>query len=721
MAGSTKRSSRKRKADQITDDHDVSVQSSLESLQSEESSKLLDLIVTCGDQSSGKSSVLEALTSIPFGSAEGLCTRFATEIVCRRSQQDKVSVQIKSDRPRTVAERKALERFPLSRNDFSHLKEIVDEATNQMGLKDSSKSHPRAFSRDVLSFEIIGPTCPQYTLVDLPGLIHSENRYQSKADVAMIKTMVEHYVKDKRTIVLAVVSAKNDYANQIILDVAKKLDASERTLGVITKPDSLSAGTEGEKKWIKLAQGKDIKFGLGWHMLRNRSELETKLTLQERNQNEADFFSNGAYRQLKPDQVGAKKLSDRLSVLITEHLKSELPVLEDEVKAKYDEIKAALAQLGEARDSLKDQRHYLISLSQDFHSITKAAVDGNYDHDFFRKAVDLNPAQILHNVVRLRAAVQSSNLQFANQMHQIGAKFEFTGSAQEFSRLDEDANSGFNLAKEYKTTKPEQSKKTYAEAQAWVQSIIACTRGRELPGNFNNAVISELFLQLSERWNSLATAHVERIADLCSRFVQNVISYLACEDVCANMKSFIGDELDRRTGRASDELDKLLNDQKSHPITYNPNYSKSVQKMRARKQNNHMERFVLKNQSGGFDLHGQTSVTIDPKGLAASFAAYYSEMNMEKHSASDALICAMAYYEVKLNYFVDAVTTQVIERNLLQDLATDILSPLKVNGMTDSLIGMLAADPPAVKEERDCLKEDLKLWKEGKKVFRSAR
>jgi len=258
----------------------------------------------------------------------------------------------------------------------------------------------------------------------------------------------------------------------------------------------------------------------------------------------------------------------------------------------------------------------------------------------------MDPAQILQNVIRLRAAVQSSNYNFARQMRQFGAKFKFTGSAQELSRLDEEANSGFEIAKEYKNTKPEQVKKTYAEAQEWVQNVIACSRGRELPGNFNNAVISQLFLELSDRWKSLATAHVERIAELCSRFVQNVVSFLACEDVCANMKSFISEEIDRRTVRASGELDKLLKDQKKHIITYDPSYSERVQKMRARKQKAEVEKTMLRHQQGGFDLHGQTSITIDPKGFAASVASANSEMNMEKHSASDALICATAYYEV---------------------------------------------------------------------------
>jgi GTPase SAR1 family protein len=43
-------------------------------------------LVVVGDQSSGKSSVLEGLTNLPFPRDSGLCTRFPTQIVFKRSQ-----------------------------------------------------------------------------------------------------------------------------------------------------------------------------------------------------------------------------------------------------------------------------------------------------------------------------------------------------------------------------------------------------------------------------------------------------------------------------------------------------------------------------------------------------------------------------------------------------------------------------------------------------------
>lgn len=260
---------------------------SLESLQSEDARKVMDTvdrlrkaglgsivqlpqIVTVGDQSSGKSSTLEAITGIPFPRKENLCTRFATQIVMRRAKTESVAVAIMPDKLRPSHEQEKLKTMDLKLDDFSKLGDLMDTAMVAMGLDQPDQSTVQAFSRDVLNIEISGPTRPQLTLVDLPGLIHSETKQQSREDVKLITELVEEYINEKRTIVLAVVSAKNDYANQIVLKKARDLEAADRTLGIVTKTDFLEAGSENERTWIELAQNKDVMFGLGWHMLRNR-------------------------------------------------------------------------------------------------------------------------------------------------------------------------------------------------------------------------------------------------------------------------------------------------------------------------------------------------------------------------------------------------------------------------------------------------------------------
>jgi Flp pilus assembly CpaF family ATPase len=71
----------------------------------------LPQIIVCGSQSSGKSSTLEALSGIAFPTAEGLCTRFATELILRRGDKSELKVHIQPSATRTEAERIKLLKF----------------------------------------------------------------------------------------------------------------------------------------------------------------------------------------------------------------------------------------------------------------------------------------------------------------------------------------------------------------------------------------------------------------------------------------------------------------------------------------------------------------------------------------------------------------------------------------------------------------------------------
>jgi GTPase SAR1 family protein len=51
-------------------------------------------MVVVGDQSAGKSSVLESLTGFHFPRSVTLCTRHATEIICRREETESIVVSI---------------------------------------------------------------------------------------------------------------------------------------------------------------------------------------------------------------------------------------------------------------------------------------------------------------------------------------------------------------------------------------------------------------------------------------------------------------------------------------------------------------------------------------------------------------------------------------------------------------------------------------------------
>ena len=100
-----------------------------------------------------------------------------------------------------------------------------------------------------------------------------------------------------RSIILAVVSAKNDHANQIVTKLARDVDPKGvRTLGIITKPDTLRVGSESEKAFLDLAGSKDIVFRLGWHVLKNRDDENRDCSLEERDEKEENSFRKASGR-----------------------------------------------------------------------------------------------------------------------------------------------------------------------------------------------------------------------------------------------------------------------------------------------------------------------------------------------------------------------------------------------------------------------------------------
>ena len=64
-----------------------------------------------GDQSSGKSSLLESLSGIPFPKDQSLCTRHATQITSRRNSDDRVDIHIIPGPHASEEHRKHVESF----------------------------------------------------------------------------------------------------------------------------------------------------------------------------------------------------------------------------------------------------------------------------------------------------------------------------------------------------------------------------------------------------------------------------------------------------------------------------------------------------------------------------------------------------------------------------------------------------------------------------------
>ncbi|KAE8334092.1 P-loop containing nucleoside triphosphate hydrolase protein, partial [Aspergillus arachidicola] len=262
----------------------------------------LPQLVVCGDQSAGKSSVLEGISGIPFPRQDGVCTRFATEIILRHElKYRRNTATIIPHISRSEDERARLSAFHREVTDIGQLPGIIDEAARLMGVQGANElADAPTFAADVLRLEVVGDTGLHLTLVDLPGLISvSEN----EDDLKLVNDLVNSYLENSRTIILAVVPASSDVDTQSIIQRARRYDKDGlRTVGIITKPDLINDGTEA--RVARLANNADrTKLKLGFFLLRNPRplDLEKGITMIERRKMEADFFANQPWNKLGLD------------------------------------------------------------------------------------------------------------------------------------------------------------------------------------------------------------------------------------------------------------------------------------------------------------------------------------------------------------------------------------------------------------------------------------
>ncbi|KAH8742896.1 dynamin family protein [Diaporthe sp. PMI_573] len=659
----------------------------------------LPQLIVCGDQSSGKSSVLEAISGIPFPTRDNMCTRFATEVILRRAPTTGVSVAIVPSQSRTDSERRSLENFHEPLKTLEELPPLIEKAKVAMGLAEMTK----AFAEDVLRVEISGPKRPHLTIVDLPGLIHAENKLQTAADVNMVQEMVRSYMANGRSIILAVVSAKNDYPNQIVLKMARDVDRrGHRTLGIITKPDTLPAGSESEGSFANLARNQDIEFRLGWHVLRNRDYDNRDTSLSTRDSIEMDFFSKGIWGEFPRSAVGIDALRIRLSRVLLDQIRNELPDLVEEIQLSIQETRARLERLGTQRRTLDEQRAFLLKFSHSFHLLVKAATDGTYGDSFFG---DCKTKEGYSR--RLRAVIQNLHLEYAANMRAHGHQRHFVD--------DQQADS---LGNPELGTQPEVVSRSRFLGD--ISDALKRARGRELPGMYNPLIVGDLFFEQAEPWEKLTERHLRKVLDITRAFLDMAVSHLT-DDVTAGaiLDDVVGPEMDKRWTELEAKLQELITPyQKGHPITYNHYFTETIQNVRHRR----MEEEVSRRLSALYGVQQITSLEELPARKVkitnlVTALSRRNETDMNFYASSEILDCMMAFYKVALKSLVDNVAIYAVELLLVQKLQ-ELLSPSMIMEMDAELLQRIAAESPSAAAQREQLSRKLEVLMTGMETCR---
>lgn len=182
----------------------------------------LPSIVVVGSQSSGKSSVLEAIVGHEFlPKGDNMVTRRPIELTLVNTPDDGSGPKEYGIFPGLGAQK--ITSFPSIQRTLTDLNMAVPTSV--------------AVSNDPIQLRIHSPHVPDLTLVDLPGYIQISSMDQPEELKDKISTLCDKYIQEPN-IILAVCSADVDLANSAALRASRRVDPlGLRTIGVVTKMD----------------------------------------------------------------------------------------------------------------------------------------------------------------------------------------------------------------------------------------------------------------------------------------------------------------------------------------------------------------------------------------------------------------------------------------------------------------------------------------------------
>ncbi|MCQ2820706.1 MAG: dynamin family protein [archaeon] len=323
----------------------------------------LPRIASLGTQSSGKSSVLESIVGLDFlPRGDGVVTRRPLELrLCH----------INEGQPWAKFE----ERKGVKFTDFNKVRETIESLTDEICVGEKN------IVDKPIVLNVYSPTCPDLTLVDLPGVTRVPVGKQPANIEEITKNMAKRYCKDPLTIILCVIAANQDIATSDGLKMAKELDVNgTRTLGVLTKLDIMDKGTDAKKALMN----EEIPLKLGYVGVKNRSkqDLVDKIPMTEAVKKEKEFFTNHPiYKNLPSSYYGTDTLIQKLTKILFKIIRENLPRIIKSINDNIKKCEEELALLGQPMP-VDDAGKFsmLWNMLNEFCEVYKNVLQGKYNN-----------------------------------------------------------------------------------------------------------------------------------------------------------------------------------------------------------------------------------------------------------------------------------------------------------------------------------------------------
>ena len=314
----------------------------------------LPTIVVVGDQSSGKSSVLESLAGIHLPRGQGICTR--VPLIMRLQHHPLPQPELFLEFNGKVV-----------RTDEEHVSEAINLATDEVaGLGKGISNAP-------LTLEVRKNGVPDLTMVDLPGITRVPVHGQPENIYDQIKEIIMEYITPEESIILNVLSATVDFTTCESIRMSQMVDKTgERTLAVVTKSDKAPEGL------VEKVTADDVNIGLGYVCVRNRIGEESYV---EARVEEARLFeTHPQLSKIDNSIVGIPVLAQKLVQIQAASIARNLPAI---VKSINDKLAMNVAELKRMPPKMSSVSEAMTAFMQIIglakESLRKILVRGEFD------------------------------------------------------------------------------------------------------------------------------------------------------------------------------------------------------------------------------------------------------------------------------------------------------------------------------------------------------
>ncbi|KAI0802764.1 interferon-induced GTP-binding protein Mx2 [Xylaria sp. FL0064] len=689
----------------------------------------LPQLVVVGDQSSGKSSVLENLTGFAFPRDAELCTRYATQITCRREAQESVSVSIIVNPDATSESRARVKDFNRTFTELTPdiLAQLFKDANDAMGISSGSNTTTDyglplpAFSEHILKIEKLGPEEQHFTVIDVPGIFRQETQgITTESDIQLVMNMVKRYIQDSRTIILAIMPSNVDPATQEILKLAKNADPTmTRTMAVLTKPD-LAIEKATQQIAIDHVLGKRGDLTLGYYI-----EGQAK---------EREFFANAPWSVLNhTGRAGIACLKRRVQDLLTDLIKKEFPKLKIEISKELGMVRAHHDEMGPSRGDPHTQRAFLNRMSEAFQSMTRDALNAYYTgNEIFTHRHDL---RLITRVVEASDCYAKEMLSNGHTRPFLSDQSNDVDKPKPLPQTDDKAaNSTFQELGVTTDTIVEEYPELEEIIDSWdiineepnacgimeyIEWMHKSSRGQDL-GTFGTGLLGTLFKEQSKKWEQITLEYVSRVIYHVHCFISETVKSV-CSDPRVREELWNGyllEELMVSYRRAMDHARFLLRiEREGSSLTLTDAFSEHIQQLEGNRLIDRIAKLGVE-EGEGFSKPKESIFLMTSK-LQSLFCDKGNSARV-RETMHDLL---SSYYEIARQRFVDVVYQQAVNHYLLRGDKSPlrIFSTEMVLGLNEDQLDIIAAEDSPVKQRREKLDRDMKNLTKALKVLKGSR